>query len=512
MADKDFLGSIAEETQKKPASFAEEKVVRVDKKPVNVGLIVIALAALAAIGVGAYFLFFAPKITMENFVGKQVSDVSAWVRQYEIENTGIVMTKEYSTEYDENYIMAQSVKPGTKIKKDVKVTFTVSQGADPQEYINFPDLKSMELSEINAWIKENKLSNTRVSTAYDATVPENRVISYDLRNISESQFQRGSSLSITVSKGPKPAATVTVDQDFVGKDLYTLETWAQGKNLKVKSTEVSSDTVEAGKIISCSVKKDDTIKEGETITCTVSKGKVIKMVYFGGWKYEEVDEWCRDHGVELKYSTEYHMQTPKDELIYQQIAAGTVIEPNARQKVVVSLGKPTFVGCATKQDVEKRKKEIEGMSFSHCDVKLNYIPTLNPDVAPDGVINISEHFVDNTLYADITVSKGENLWLTNLETTNQETGETTVLLKWEDMVANPYNYHEHDENVQALLKQAEDSGIQIVRKYVPTAHEGIDTEGTILSVARSDSAALKGNSYISKNTSIIVTIYDSNAQ
>ena len=509
MADKDFLGSIAEETQKKPASFAEEKVVRVDKKPVNVGLIVIALAALAAIGVGAYFLFFAPKITMENFVGKQVSDVSAWVRQYEIENTGIVMTKEYSTEYDENYIMAQSVEPGTKIKKDVKVTFTVSQGADPQEYINFPDLKSMELSEINAWIKENKLSNTRVSTAYDATVPENRVVSYDLRNISESQFQRGSSLSITVSKGPKPAATVTVDQDFVGKDLYTLETWAQGKNLKVKSTEVSSDTVEVGKIINCSVKKDDTIKEGETITCTVSKGKVIRMVYFGGWKYEEVQEWCDDNQIELKYSTEYHMQTPKDELIFQQIAAGSIVEPGARQKVIVSLGKPTFIGCEDKAAVETRKNEITNkMSYSHCDVTVNYSWHLDESKQPDQVISISERIEGNKLIADVVLSKGENLWLTDL--LNEETGEP--ILKWTDLVANPYIHLEHDEDIQALLKQTEDSGIQIVRKYVPTAHEGIDMEGTILSVARSDSAPLKGDSYISKNTAIIITIYDSNAQ
>ncbi|MBR2685421.1 MAG: PASTA domain-containing protein [Erysipelotrichaceae bacterium] len=503
MADKDFLGSIAEETQKKPASFAEEKVVRVDKKPVNVGLIVVALAALAAIGVGAYFLFFAPKITMENFVGKQVSDVSAWVRQYEIENTGIVMTKEYSTEYDENYIIAQSVEPGTKIKKDVKVTFTVSQGADPQEYINFPDLKSMELSEINAWIKENKLSNTRVSTSYDATVPENRVVSYDLRNISESQFQRGSSLSITVSKGPKPAATVTVDQDFVGKDLYTLETWAQGKNLKVKSTEVSSDTVEAGKIISCSVKKDDTIKEGETITCTVSKGKVVRMVYFGGWKLQDVEDWCMDYGVTYSGPTyEYHLTTPKDELIYQSIPAGSIVEPKTRLKLIVSLGKPTFAGCASKQDVEDRKNDIlSKMTFSHCDITINPTWHLDESKSPDQVISLTERIENNTLIVDVVYSKGENLWL-----------ENTADLSWEELVVNPHGYTEQDERVQALLQLAKDKGIQIVRKYEKTADEGIDTEGTILSVARSDKAALKGNSFIPQNTIIYVTIYDSNAQ
>ena len=502
MADKDFLGSIAEETQKKPASFAEEKVVRVDKKPVNVGLIVIALAALAAIGVGAYFLFFAPKITMENFVGKQVSDVSAWVRQYEIENTGIVMTKEYSTEYDENYIMAQSVKPGTKIKKDVKVTFTVSQGADPQEYINFPDLKSMELSEINAWIKDNKLSNTRVSTAYDATVPENRVVSYDLRNISESQFQRGSSLSITVSKGPKPAATVTVDQDFVGKDLFTLETWAQGKNLKVKSTQVSSDTVEVGKIINCSVKKDDTIKEGETITCTVSKGKIIKMVYFGGWKKDDVEDWCSDNGIQLKYSEEYHMTTPVNELIYQSIAAGTTVEPGQRLKVIVSLGKPTFKGCADKNEVEKRITDIrDNMGFSQGDASANYTWHLDESRDPDQVISISERYEGNKIIADVVLSKGENLWL-----------ENTADLSWEELVVNPHGYTEQDERVQALLQLAKEKGIQIVRKYEKTASEGIDFEGTILEVSRSDKAALKGNSYIPQNTIIYVTIYDSNAQ
>lgn len=509
MADKDFLGSIAEETQKKPASFAEEKVVRVDKKPVNVGLIVIALAALAAIGVGAYFLFFAPKITMENFVGKQVSDVSAWVRQYEIENTGIVMTKEYSTEYDENYIMAQSVEPGTKIKKDVKVTFTVSQGADPQEYINFPDLKSMELSEINAWIKENKLSNTRVSTAYDATVPENRVISYDLRNISESQFQRGSSLSITVSKGPKPAATVTVDQDFVGKDLYTLETWAQGKNLKVKSTQVSSDTVEAGKIISCSVKKDDTIKEGETISCTVSKGKVIKMVYFGGWKYEDVAEWCSDNGIQLKYSEEYHMQTPKDELVYQSIAAGTTVEPGDRQKVIVSLGKPSIKGCANRSEVYAKLAEIEAAGGKDM-IRVKEEERLDTTRRPGDVIQITEIQVtnptENYIQATVIYSKGDNLWLENV-------GD----LKWEDVVKMPSNYYEHIEtetetqkSIVPLIEAAEAKGIIVIREY-EKGDEGM-ADGCIKRIRRSDNLQLKGDSYIPENVSIIITIVDSNAQ
>ena len=497
MAQKDFLGNIAEETEKKPASFAEEKVVRVDKKPLNIGLLVIALVALAALAVGAYFLFFAPRITMENFVGKRVSDFSAWARQYEIESTGVVLTRVYSNEYNEEIIISQSVKPGTKIKKDVKVTFEVSQGADPQEKITFPDLKSMTLSEINAWIKENKLSNTRVSTAYDSTVPENQVISYDLRNIDESEFQRGSALTINVSKGPKPAVTVTVDQDFVGKDLFTLQSWAESKKVTVKSSEVSSDSVEAGKIITCSVKKDDKIKEGDVITCTVSKGKVIRMVYFGGWKYEEVQEWCAENGITLKYSEEYHMQTPKDELIFQQIAAGTVVQPGDKQKVIVSLGKPTVMKCTTKQEVDAKVREIQSKNGR---ITVNYTYHLDTTKAPDQVISISERVDNNQVVADVVLSKGDNIWLENIEG-----------LKWEDLVANPYNYSEQDELVQQLFAAAEAKGVKIIRKYT-SATEGIDKDGTIMEVSRSDRMPLKGESYISENTIINVTIYDSNAQ
>ena len=76
-----------------------------------------------------------------------------------------------------------------------------SDGPDPDELVTFPDIKNMTMDEIQDWIKENKLLKTKVVTEYSTTVEKDMVIKFDLKNISENNFTRGTNLNITVSKG-----------------------------------------------------------------------------------------------------------------------------------------------------------------------------------------------------------------------------------------------------------------------------------------------------------------------
>ena len=94
--DKDFLSQFSNEG--KPASFQEEERIPVQKerKPVNVKLIIILAIIAVLLGVLAYFLFFAPKIEMPNFIGKTKSDVAAWAKQQGIETSGIIFEEEYN--------------------------------------------------------------------------------------------------------------------------------------------------------------------------------------------------------------------------------------------------------------------------------------------------------------------------------------------------------------------------------------------------------------------------------
>ena len=84
MADKDFLEQFA--SSDKPDSFKEEKRIPInkEKKPLNVKTLIIVLLIVLFLGILIYFLFFAPKIAMPNFVDKSINDVTAWVKQQDI--------------------------------------------------------------------------------------------------------------------------------------------------------------------------------------------------------------------------------------------------------------------------------------------------------------------------------------------------------------------------------------------------------------------------------------------
>ena len=225
MSDKDFLSQFSGDN-KKPDSFKEEERIPVvkEKKPFKPVYVIAPLAILAIILGVCYFLFWSPKIVMKNFVGLNKSEISSFVRQQGIDPTGIVFKEEYNFDYDRDIVIYQSIEPDKKIKNNAKIDFTISMGADPDELIRFPDIMNMTQEELNQWAKENKLQKTKITTSFNETVPAGEVISYDVKS-DESAFTRGTTLNISVSKGPTPAGTVQI-QDFVKKQYYEAESWA----------------------------------------------------------------------------------------------------------------------------------------------------------------------------------------------------------------------------------------------------------------------------------------------
>ena len=149
MSNKDFLSQFSDEN-KKPDSFKEEERVKVTKerKPVNVKLLVIILAIILAIAGIVLFFLLRPTIEVKDFVGSNASDVKAWIKQNDIETQGVIFKEEYNFDYDEGYIIYQSIEPNKKIRKNAKMDFTVSLGADPDELIKVPDIESMYKEEL----------------------------------------------------------------------------------------------------------------------------------------------------------------------------------------------------------------------------------------------------------------------------------------------------------------------------------------------------------------------------
>lgn len=337
MADKDFLSQFSNEN-KKPESFKEEERVKIEKPKKNINPMMIVIPSVLAVLVLAacIYIFLFPHIKVENFEGQAQGNATAWLKQNEIETTGIIFKEEYNFDIDKGNIISQTPNTG-KVKKNAKMTFVVSKGADPDEPILLPDLKNMTKSEIEQWISDNKLANTKINTTYSDTVEKDAVIKIEL-NTDEDKFTRGTSLKINISKGAAPAGVIKVE-NFKNRLYSEAETWAKNKKIKLVKNEAYSDDVSAGYIMSQSIAADKEIKEGDTLTVTVSKGKGVVVPNFLKMTENEYKTWkeANDISHELNVIVKYYYSDSDQFIIKQSESAGTTISTS--DSVVITINK-----------------------------------------------------------------------------------------------------------------------------------------------------------------------------
>ncbi|MBO4919279.1 MAG: PASTA domain-containing protein [Erysipelotrichaceae bacterium] len=487
MADKDFLSQFSDSN--KPESFKEEERIPVvkERKKVSPVLLGIALALLLAVAVLLYFLFLAPKIAVPDFAGKNKSDVAAWVRQQGIETTGIVFDEIHDFDTDEGTVISQSISPGKKVRKDVKMNFVLSLGPDPEEAVKVPDLSSMTKAEVQQWISKYKLSKTKVVTAYSDSVEEDGVIDYSFSGCDEDSFTRACSLKINVSKGPAPAGKVTVE-DFEKKPYETVEAWAKTKKIELTRTDAYSDKVEAGYVISQSVEAGKAINEGDTFHVVVSLGKAIFMPDMYEWTENQISAWCSKNGIVLsdvqyKYNEEF-----KGECIYQSIPAGTLVTQGDYLSVTISLDDPKISEFIRDHGEHATLKELEewiadkNRNGAHLTLKVTH--QLHDTIPMDCIIDMTRN-VKNTDTVHVTVSDGKNILLKDKDS----------VISWDNVST--------EEQIRELCEFNEISyEISYAKK------EGL-YNGDIISIIRTDTGVRPlAGTYISQKTVVEVVIAD----
>ncbi|NCB34137.1 MAG: PASTA domain-containing protein, partial [Erysipelotrichia bacterium] len=270
-----------------------------------------------------------------------MDDVSSWAKQNQISNSAIATTSpEYSMDYDSGVIVKQSLSEGTLIKKDTPISITLSQGPNPNDALDFPDIKSMTQSEITDWIANNKLLKTKVTTQYSTIVANGGVISYDLKNTAETDFTRGSSLSIVCSKGPAPTGQVTVE-NYVGKTYSELQTWASNKKVMLNKQSEFSTNVEADRIISQSVAAGQTMNEGDTLTVVVSKGKGVIIPNLVGYTKTQLEAWIAGAGKSVTVIPKtVYSSSLVGTVLAQDVPAGSQVESGTVLTLTTSLYLP----------------------------------------------------------------------------------------------------------------------------------------------------------------------------
>ena len=179
----------------------------------------------------------------------------------------VVVSQKHSDKYEEGQIMEQSIKAGELVTKKTEIQVVICSGA---EEVTIPDVSGSSQDEATKALKDMgfKDTNIEVELDYSAEYENGEVIGTNPP--AGEKVTVDSKIVIIVSKGAEKVEVPGLEGMTVAEAQKALA----DKGLKDGGyTEEYSNTVEAGKVISQSVKKGKKVDSGTSVSYVVSKGK-----------------------------------------------------------------------------------------------------------------------------------------------------------------------------------------------------------------------------------------------
>ena len=197
-----------------------------------------------------------------------VRGMSETEAQNDLEEAGFKVTSsfQYDDSVESGKVISTTPEAGTKAEKGSTVTMLVSQGSNKK---TVPDVRGMADATAQSTIKSYGFNVGTVTYDYSDSVEKGMVISQTVEP--GTKASAGTSISITVSNGPKPEEKIEV-QSFVGQQESALKSWASSKGLYTNISDSQySDSYAKGCIISMTP-SSGTVSKGGTISYVISLG------------------------------------------------------------------------------------------------------------------------------------------------------------------------------------------------------------------------------------------------
>jgi serine/threonine-protein kinase len=228
------------------------------------GVLSIVTALLLVLGVGAGVWY----INSGQFtkVPALLSKTEAQARQ-QLEDAGLEVGKvshDYSDTVKRGTIIGTHPKPGSRIRVNDSVSFTVSDGP---ETVKVPDVAAYRLARAKERLRSDGLEPGMVTQEFSEDMDKGYVIS--TKPAAGTERRAGSAIALVVSKGaPVDVPDVTGESE----DDAWAELQKAGLSVKISPRQVTSDEFDKGQVAAQSPKADTQVAEGATVTLTVSKG------------------------------------------------------------------------------------------------------------------------------------------------------------------------------------------------------------------------------------------------
>ncbi len=179
-----------------------------------------------------------------------------------------VSDEAYSETVAKGSVVRTDPPPGDRVRKNGTVGAVISLGPERHPV---PDVRNQTLDEAQQALDEATLEFGDDVSRFHEKIAKGRVITTD--PAPGTQLRRGTAVDVIVSKGPRPIKI----PDFTHKPADQAEERLTELGFKVETTEVNSDKVRKGRVISQSPDTGQG-QRGDTISLVVSKGPVMVEV------------------------------------------------------------------------------------------------------------------------------------------------------------------------------------------------------------------------------------------
>lgn len=245
-----------------------------------VATVIIAIVIIVAI-VSVTGMFKSDKKTTEEITTEAeltMIDVLGWEEDKAIaalEEAGIPyqIERDYSDQYEEGMVMEQSIKKGTVLKEDDKVTIVISKGI---EEADVPDVVGKNVDNASSILKAAGFE-VEIREEYDEEIEEGLVISQTPSGATKAA--KGSTITIVVSKGEE--VKVATVPDLKGKTVTDAESALSAVKLSLGNvSQEYSDSVPEGQVIRQSIAAGTEVKEETKVDITISKGEEPRTITY----------------------------------------------------------------------------------------------------------------------------------------------------------------------------------------------------------------------------------------
>lgn len=308
------------------------------KKQQQKKLMLIGGALLSLIVI--YVIYYqVTRVKMPNFTDKSITDVRKWANETNME-------AEYKTAFsldkDSNDVIKQSIKSGENVKKGSTITFTISEGPDPEETLKLPDFKVMSQPETEEWVSKNKAENLNVLMEYNDKLDKGKFIRIEFGNkdVTADTYKRRDLGNVYYSKGKEIFEKNIAVPDFTGKQKNDVAEWGTKNDIAITFEEADSDKVEEGLVLSQSQAKNSKVAKKDKLTVTLSLGKAAVVPNFSNYSAENAAS--SSDGLEVTVQQVFSDSVAYGKLMSQSIPAGTKLtgKDSKSIQVVYSTGRP----------------------------------------------------------------------------------------------------------------------------------------------------------------------------